>query len=178
MSEPANRKANQEEVERFAEFFAAAIRRNNSTLYSGGAVWPEKFPSNGYPNWEDWETHFGHIATAKGWEDEQCRVALPTCLTSWALDAMPQMYKTRVDGQPAPTLQRMMGYLDGSMSVFRDRTISRLEFKAMVQGEKKSIKDFARRLRSMCDIAFATYNATTKDEFNQDQFIMTSCMTC
>ena len=85
---------------------------------------------------------------------------------------MPQMYKTRVDGQPAPMLQRMLGcYLDGMMSAFYDRTTSRLKFNAMVQGEKESIKDFGRRMRSMCDIAFANYNATTKDEFNRDQFI-------
>ena len=122
--------------------------------------------------WHDLKTHFGRIAMANGWEDEQCRVALPTCLTSWALDefsAMPQMYKTRKDGQPAPTLQRMLGYLDGKMSAFHDRTTSRLEFIAMVQGQKESIKDFAGRLRSMCDIAFATYNAAFKDEFNRDQ---------
>ena len=65
----------------------------------------------------------------------------------------------------------MLGYLDGRMSAFHDRTTSQLEFEAMAQGEKESIKDFARRLRSMCDIAFATYNAATKDEYNRDQFI-------
>ena len=128
--------------QRFAEFFAAAMRRNNNTLYSGGAVRPEKFLSNGYPNWEDWKTHFGDIATANGLEDEQCRVALPNCPTSWALDelsAMPQIYKTRVDGQPAPTLQRMLGcFLDGRLSAFHDQTSSRHEFKAMVQGKCKS----------------------------------------
>ena len=84
---------------------------------------------------------------------------------------MPQLYKTRVDGQPAPTLQRMLGYLDGRMSALHDQKTSRREIKEMVQGEKESIKDFALRLRSTCVIAFATYNAAAKYEFNQDQFI-------
>ena len=150
------------------------MRRNNNTLHSGGAVRPEKFPSKEYPIWEDWKTDFGHIATANGWEDEQCRVALPTFLTSWALDqfsSMPQMYKTRLEGHPAPTWQRMLGYLDGRMSALHDRTTSRLKFTAMVQGEKESIEDFARRLRSMCDIAFATYDGATQYEFNRYQLI-------
>ena len=135
---------------------------------------PEKFPSSGYTSWVDWKTHFGQIATANGWENEQCRVALPTCLTSSALDefsAMAQIYKTGVYGQPAPTLQRMLGYLDGRMSAFHDLPTSRPQFKAMVQGEKESITDFARGLRSMCDRDFATYNAATKEKFNRGQFI-------
>ena len=80
----------------------------NQGLYSGGAVRPDRFPSNIYSHWLEWKRHFVWISEANGWTDDQSRSALPTCLTSWALDefsAMPQQYRVQVQGQPAPTFQ-------------------------------------------------------------------------
>ena len=99
---------------------AAVQALDNQGLYSGGAVRPDRFPSNIYSHWLEWKRHFVWISEANGWTDDQSRSALPTCLTSWALDefsAMPRHYRDQQHGQPPPTLQRMFGYLNPRMQL-------------------------------------------------------------
>ena len=65
MADPANTKSDQEKVERFAEFFAAAMRGNNNTVF-GRSRAARDVSLEWIPKWEDWKTHFGHIAMANG----------------------------------------------------------------------------------------------------------------
>ena len=146
----------------------------NQGLYSRGAVRPERFPSNTYSNWLEWKRHFAWICEANGWTDEQSRRALPTCLTSWALDefsAMPQQYRIQVQDQPAPSLQRMFGYLDPRMQPYRTQRTARAEFKSTVQDEKEGIREFSRRVRSIGEIANNNLNRNARDDMNREQFI-------
>ena len=126
---------------------AAVQALDNQGLYSRGAVRPDRFPSNNYSHWLEWKRHFVWISEANGWTDQKSRSALPTCLTGWALDefsAMPQQYRVQVQGQPAPTLQRMFGYLDSRMQPYRTQRTARAEFKSTVRGEKEGIREFSR----------------------------------
>ena len=153
---------------------AAVQALDNQGLYSRGSVRPDRFPSNNHSNWLEWKKHFVWIAEANGWSDEQTRSALPTCLTGWALDefsAMPQQYRTQVQGQPAPTVQRMFGYLDPRMQPYRTQRTARAEFKSTVQGEKEGIREFSRRVRSIGEIANTNLNRDARDDMNREQFI-------
>ena len=153
---------------------AAVQALDNQGLYSRGAVRPERFPSNTYSNWLEWKRHFAWICEANGWTDEQSRRALPTCLTSWALDefsAMPQQYRIQVQDQPAPSLQRMFGYLDPRMQPYRTQRTARAEFKSTVQDEKEGIREFSRRVRSIGEIANTNLNRNARDDMNREQFI-------
>ena len=153
----------------------AAVRAlDNQGLYSRGSVRPDRFPSSSYSDWNEWKRHFAWIAQANGWTEEQARSALPTCLTSWALDefsAMPRHYRDRVQGRPPPTLQRMFGYLDPRMQPYRTQRTARSEFKSTFQAPDEGIREFSRRIRSIGEIANANMNRAVCDDMNREQFI-------
>ena len=153
---------------------AAVQALDGNTLYGRGTIRPDRFPSTTYTNWNEWKRHFTVIGQANGWTDEQQRHALPTCLNGWALDeyaAMPEMYRTQQNGQPAPTLQRMITYLDPRMMPYRTRRTARAEFKGLYQEEREGIREFSRRVRSVGEIANANLNAAARDDMAREQFI-------
>ena len=146
----------------------------NHGLYGRGAIRPEKFPSSNYQNWLDWKKHFTWIVEANEWTDQQARSALPTCLTSWALDefcSMPRQYRERQLGHPNPSLERMFQFLDPLLTPYRNQRTARAEFKNLYQQEKEGIREFSRRVRALGEIAQATSSAANRDEHNREQFL-------
>ena len=61
-------------------------RRKQKPLYEKFPIKPEKFPSKDYNRWENWVKHFNAVALANGWNDGKKIAAMPTCLTSWAIE--------------------------------------------------------------------------------------------
>ena len=61
-------------------------KRRQKPLYEKFPIKPEKFPSKDYNRWENWVKHFNAVALANGWNDSQKIAAMPTCLTSWAIE--------------------------------------------------------------------------------------------
>ena len=109
-----------------------------------------------------------------GWTDEQARSTIPTLLVGWAMqefNAMPQHYRVQEQDQLAPTLPRMMTYLDPRISPYRSPRTARTEFKNSAQAVIEVIREFSRRVRSLREIANATMNAATGDNMIQKLFI-------
>ena len=153
---------------------AAVQALDGNALYGRGTIRPDRFPSATYTDWKEWKRHFTVIAEANGWTDEQSRRAVPTCLTGWALDeysVMPRQYQEQVNGQPAPSLQRLFNYLDPKMLPYRNQRIARAEFKYLCQGEREGIREFSRRVRSVGDEANANLNQQARDDMCREQFI-------
>ena len=61
-------------------------RKRQKRLYEKLPIKPEKFPSKDYTRWENWVKQFKAVAKANGWNDSQKIAAMPTCLTSWAIE--------------------------------------------------------------------------------------------
>ena len=162
---------NENERQLFAE---AVVVAQNQLAVNNTAGRPEKFPSALFPDWFSWKAHFSYLMDKHGWTDEQARSTIPTLLVGWAMqefNAMPRHYRVQEQDQPAPTLARMMTYLDPRMSPYRNPRTARTEFKNLAQGEKEDIREFSRRVRSLGEIANATMNAATRDNMNREQFI-------
>ena len=120
-----------------------------------------------YSDWRDWRKHFAWIADANRWDDEQARLVLPTCLTGWALDeftSMPAHFREEVDGFEEPTLGRMLAELDQRMMPFQTQSAARAEFKTLMQEEGEGLRDFARRVRSLGEVANTSLGAQARDE--------------
>ena len=134
---------------------ANALERQQG-VFGFGTIRPDRFPSSTYQNWADWRKHFAWVADANQWEDEQARMVLPTCLTSWALDeftSMPAHFREEIEGYEEPTLARMLAELDQRLMPFQSHAAARAEFKSLMQGEKEGLREFSRRVRSLDDVA-------------------------
>ena len=122
----------------------------------------------------EWRKHFSWVSDANNWTNEQAMVVIPTCLTGWALDeftAMPRHLIEQVDDQPEPTLEAMLEYLNLRLSPFRNARTARTEFKNLVQGEREGFREFARRVRTMGEIANTNVEHNVRDDMNREQFI-------
>ena len=152
-----------------AEAAANALDRQQG-VFGFGTIRPDRFPSSSYQNWRDWIKHFAWIADANRWDDEQAKMGLPTCLTGWALDeftSMPAHFREGVDGLEEPTLGRMLAELDQRMMQFQTRSAARAEFKNLLQEEGE---DFARRVRSLGEVANKNLGTQARDDMNRQQF--------
>ena len=90
-------------------------------VFGIGTIRPDRFQSSTYQSWAGWRKLFAWVADANRWEDEQARMVLPTCLTSWALDEftnMPAHFREEIEGYDEPTLARMLPELDHKMMPF------------------------------------------------------------
>ena len=70
-------------------------KKRQKPLYEKSPIKPKKFPGKDYNRWESWVKHFKAVAKARGWNDSQKIAAMPTCLTSWAIEefeTVPQRY--------------------------------------------------------------------------------------
>ena len=142
-------------------------------VFGFGTIRPDRFPSSSYQNSRDWRKHFAWIADANRWDDEQARMVLPTCLTGWALDEFPSMpahFREEVDGFEEPTLGRKLAELDQRMRPFQTQSAARAEFKNLMQEEGEGLRDFARRVRSLGEVANTNLGAQARDNMNREQF--------
>ena len=163
---------NENERQLFAE---AVVVAQNKLAVNNTAVRPEKFPLALFPDGFSWKAHFSNLMVQDGWTDEQARSIIPTVLVGWAMQefiAMPRHYRVQEQDQPAPTLVRMMTYLDKRMSPYRNPRTARTHVKQLAQGENEDLREFSRRVRSLGEIASATMNAFTRDNMNREQFII------
>lgn len=135
---------------------------------------PLRYPSKDFDSFERWVRHFEAMATANGWDDERQRRILPTCLNNFALDEyfnLPTQYREQVNGQPAPTIQRLVGALNSRIGDFPSGRSARAEFKALQQKETESIQEFSRRVRKLGEAANGHLGAEGKQEANKDAFM-------
>ena len=142
-------------------------------VFGFGTIRPDLFPSSTYQNWRDWSKHFAWIADANRWDDEQARMVLPTCLTGWTLDeftSMPAHFREHVHGFEESTLGRMLAELDQRMMPFQTRSAARAEFRNLMLEEGEGLTDFARRVRSLGEVANTNLGAQARGEMNSEQF--------
>ena len=72
---------------------------NGRGVFGPGTLRPDRYPSKKHSTWIQWKQHFLWLADTNGWDDITAIRALPTCLTSWALDeftAMPARFTRQV----------------------------------------------------------------------------------
>ena len=61
-------------------------QRKTKAVFEKSPIKPEEFPRKDFNRWELWVKHYKSVAKANGRTDQQALAALPTCLTSWALE--------------------------------------------------------------------------------------------
>ena len=135
---------------------------------------PLRYPSKDFNCLERWIRHFEAMAQANNWDDARQRAVLPTCLNNYALDEyynLPNQYLIQVQGQPAPTIERVLNALNNRIGDFPNARSARTEFKNLQQNEGESIQEFSRRVRKLGEAANAHLNATGRQEANKDAFI-------
>ena len=152
---------------------AANTLDRQQRVFGFGTIRPDRLTSSSYQNCRDWREHFAWIPDAIRWEDEQATIVLPTCLIGWALydfTSKPAHFREEVDGFEEPTLGRMFAELDQRMMPFWTRSAARVEFKNPMQEEGEGLRDFARRVRFLGEVASTSLGAQTRDDMNREQF--------
>ena len=151
-----------------------AVNGNQNRIFNCGTIRPDRFPSSSFADWVQWKTHFVAVAEANGWTNAEAIGALPVCLSGHALEefqAAPRELKTQVVNRPAPTVRALFEHLDRAMGVTRNDRAGRNEFKSLVQKESESLREFARRVRSLGMLVFGHLEADQRDELFRDRFL-------
>ena len=149
-------------------------KRRQKPLYEKSPIKPEKFPSKDYNRWENWVKHFKAVAKANGWNDSQKIAAIPTCLTSWAIEefeTVPKRYIEKEPGSYPPRFDELLEILKPKMQQYRSQRATRSEFKAVKQWENEDLRDYSRRVRQLADIAFPEKSLRERERDMRDQFI-------
>ena len=97
-------------------------------------------------------------------------MVLPTCLRG-SLDEYTSMqahFREEVDGFEEPTLGRMLAELDQRMMPFRTRSAARAEFTNLRQEEGEGLRDSARRVRSLGEVANTNLGSQARVDMNRD----------
>ena len=88
-------------------------------------------------------------------------------MNSYALDKfynLPNHYFQQVQGQPAPTIARVLNALNNKIGNFLNATRARTEFKNLQQLESESIQEFSRRVRKLGEAANAHLDVAGRQE--------------
>ena len=113
------------------------------------------------------------MSNANNCDDQRQREVLPTCLNSYALDEyynLPNHYFQHVQGQPAPTVARVLKALNNRIGDFPNARSARTEFKNLQQMESESIQEFWRRVRKLGAAAISHLDVAGQQEANKDAF--------
>ena len=135
---------------------------------------PSRYPSEDFDCFERWIRHFEAMAQANSWDDARQQAVLLTCLNNYALVEyynLPNQYIIQVQGQPAPTIERVLNALNNRIGDFPNARSARTEFKNLHQNEGESIQEFSRRVRKLVEAANAHLNAAGRQEANKDAYI-------
>ena len=149
-------------------------QRKTKAVYEKSPIMPEKFPGKDCNRWELWVKHYTSVAKANGWTDQQAIAALPTCLTSLAVEefeTVPRNYIERVPGEETPIFETSLEVLESKMQQYRSPRATRSEFKSVRQNKKESLKEYFRRVRYLGDLALCENTLEEKDKDLRDQFL-------
>ena len=149
-------------------------KRRQKPLYEKFPIKPEKFPSKDYNRWEKWVKHFNAIALANGWNDSKKIAAMPTYLTSWAIEefeTVPRKYVAKESGCYAPRFAELLEILKPKIQEYRSQKAQRSEFKAVKQWENEDLREFSRRVRRLAEIAFPEKPFRERERKMRDPFI-------
>ena len=86
-------------------------QRKTKAVYEKSPIKPEIFPGKDFNRWELWVKHYKPVAKANGWTDQQAIAALPTCLTSWAVEefeTVPRKYNEKVPRGRGPNFSNFV----------------------------------------------------------------------
>ena len=150
------------------------LNDQQNRVFGNGAIRPDRFPCDAYPNWVQWKKHFVAVVEVNRWTDIQAINAIPVCLNGQALDefiAAPTELKRHVNGEPDPSLQALFEYLDRTLGVLRNDRWGRKEFEALAQMRGESLRDFARRVRNTGILVYNNMDAEQRDELFRERFI-------
>ena len=150
------------------------LNGNENRLFGNGAIRPDSFPSQNYPDWSQWKTHFYRVGRANGWTELQGLQAVPVCLVGYALDeynAAPRELREQVDGEDAPTLAALFNYLGREMGMMRNDRLGKAEFRKLRQQPEETLREFARRVRNIGKIAYSEKDPNTRDELFREKFL-------
>ena len=150
------------------------LNDQQNRMFSNGALRPDRFPSDAFPNLVQWKLHFVAVAETNRWTQIQAINALPVCISGNALDefhAAPAELKQHVNGEPVPTLQTLFELLDRALGVLRNDRRGRSELEALAQKGDESLRDFARRVRNTGIIVYANVDAEQRDEQFRERFV-------
>ena len=114
------------------------------------------------------------MSNANNWDDQRQREVLPTCLNSYALNEyynLPNHYFQQVQGQPAPTIARVLNALNNKIGDFPNARSARAEFKNLQQLESDPVQEFSRRVRKIGEAANVHLDVAGRQEANKDAFM-------
>ena len=160
--------------EAVAQGVIQGLNGNENRLFGNGAIRPDSFPSQNYPDWSQWKTHFYRVGRANRWTELQGLQAVPVCLIGYALDeynAAPRELREQVDGEDAPTLAALFNHLGREMGMMRNDRLGKAEFKKLRQQPEETLREFARRVKNIGKIAYSEKDPNTKDELFREKFL-------
>ena len=169
-----NRNEKNELLEVAIQAVGQVLNDQQNCMFSNGALRPDRFQSDAFPNCVQWKLHFVVVAAANRCTQTQAINALPVFMGGNALDefyAAPVELKQHVDGGPVPTLQALFEHLDRALGVLRNDRRGRSEFEALTEKGNESLRDSARRVRSTGMLVYANKNAEQRDEQVRERFI-------
>ena len=117
---------------------------------------PLRYPSRNFESFERLVRHLKSMSDANNWDDQRQREVLPTCLNSYTLDEyynLPNQYFQQVQGQPAPTIAKVLNALNNRIGDFPNARSARTEIKNLQHLESESIQEFSRRVRKLGEAA-------------------------
>ena len=76
-----------------------------------------------------------------------------------------------MQGQPAPTIARVLNALNNRIGDFPNARSARTEFKNLQQLESELIQEFSRRVRKLGEAANAHLDVAGRQEANKDAFM-------
>ena len=161
-------------MEAVAQGVIQGLNGNENRLFGNGAIRPDSFPSQNYPDWSQWKTHFYRVGRANGWTELQGLQAVPVCLIGYALDeynAAPRELKEQVEGAAAPTLAALFNHMGREMGMMRNDRLGKAEFRNLRQRPEETLREFARRVRNIGKIAYSEKDPNTRDELFREKFL-------
>jgi len=99
-------------------------RIKSRALYQESPIKAEKIPGKLFNRWELWVRHYKSVVKANGWSDMQAIEAIPTCLTSCAVEdfeTVPRQYVEKVLSEKNPQFDASLEMLEPKMQQYRSK---------------------------------------------------------